>query len=333
MKKRISLILALILIMSTSIVFAEKTDYEKSWAKKEISYMIDKGFISGYGDGSFRADNKMTRAEYYRLINVLVGYSEKEDIIYENISQKDWFYEEVQKASKAGYLPDEKEIKFNENITRGEVVQIIGKIYNIEENIKSADKFIDSEKISKEIKGILGGLRNKGYIVGYPDKSFKPESEISRAEVVKILYELLDEDLRLDEEEKEDETEEEEKPSLEEKEEIKEKEDTREEKASEKGYEVELFINFNKSLDRDRAENPTNYLFRKEEDGKVYDLIDLDGQAIIDSDGKRVIIRLPEFEDGEYNFLELSPSLRDKDNNRLSGNRFMQIKNGQIINN
>ncbi len=190
MKRTISLILALILVISTGSVFAEIGDYEKSWAKEEITYMLNKGVISGYPDKTFKPANNMTRAEFYRLINTLLGYSELGEVEYEDVKAEDWFYEEVQKASKANYLVKGKKLNPNGKITRGEVAKIIGNRFEIEEDIKEANNFLDSEEIPKEIKGIIGGLKKKGYIAGYPDKTFRYKSEITRAEVVKMLHSI-----------------------------------------------------------------------------------------------------------------------------------------------
>lgn len=325
MRKNISIALALILLISTGSVFAETVDYEESWAKDEIAYMVDKGIISGYPDGTFKPDNNVTNAEFYRLVNALLGYTETEEINYDDVKLEDWFYEEVQKAAKANYLPTVKRFNPNENITRGEVGRIIGFVYDVEEDIVLVDEFKDSEDIAKEIKAILGGLKKKGYIVGYPDGSFRPDSEITRAEVVRILYIVSLEELKADQEVKTDETDEKEEAKEKEKKTqapVKEEEDRKQYTNKD---ESEIYIYFKTPVDRDRAEDPTNYLFRKEIDGKVYDLTDFDGEVIVDSDGERVILKLIGFKGEGYKYLELSQSLRDIDDNRLSGDRIFEI--------
>ncbi len=39
--------------------------------------MTTEGVINGYDDGTFKPDNNMTKAEFYKVINHLMGYEEK----------------------------------------------------------------------------------------------------------------------------------------------------------------------------------------------------------------------------------------------------------------
>ena len=64
--------------------------------------------MQGYGNGSFRADAKITRAEAVTLINNLLGRSADEEYISNNarkinsftdIYAKHWAYEAVMEAS------------------------------------------------------------------------------------------------------------------------------------------------------------------------------------------------------------------------------------------
>lgn len=196
MKKYLSLLLALLLILSSTVAFTqgnEVSDYETHWAKKEIDYMKEKKILSGYPDGTFRPDNNMTKAEFYRIINGLIGYSEKAKITFDDVKEIDWFYEEVQKAVKAGYIKQSQCLNPNNYITREEVAEILGIVFNIEEDIEVAREFKDFHLIPENLRGIFGGLKKQGYIVGYPDGTFRPKSNITRAEVVKMLHNITGE--------------------------------------------------------------------------------------------------------------------------------------------
>ena len=41
--------------------------------------MRAKGILSGYPDGTFKPTNKMSKSEFYRVINGLMGYTEKSE--------------------------------------------------------------------------------------------------------------------------------------------------------------------------------------------------------------------------------------------------------------
>ena len=44
------------------------------WCYEKIMKFLDKGYVSGYEDGTFRADRTITRAEYVKIVNNFFGY-------------------------------------------------------------------------------------------------------------------------------------------------------------------------------------------------------------------------------------------------------------------
>ena len=68
-KKTIALLLvALMILPSGSFSFGQETDISDHWAKEEINYLIEKGIVNGYPDGTFRPERNITRAEFYKLV-------------------------------------------------------------------------------------------------------------------------------------------------------------------------------------------------------------------------------------------------------------------------
>lgn len=190
MKRLISFFIALILIVSggtISLGQAIANDYESNWAKSEIDYMMGKDILSGYPDGTFRPGNNMKKSEFYKTINGLMGFTNKAEVKFGDVKPTDWYYGEVEKALGANYLVRTRSLKANNNITREEVARIIGLVFGIEEDEATSKEFADNEALPKSLKGIIGGLKKKGFIEGYPDGTFRPKSEITRAEVVKML--------------------------------------------------------------------------------------------------------------------------------------------------
>ncbi|WMM26778.1 S-layer homology domain-containing protein [Tissierella sp. MB52-C2] len=191
MKRLLSLIFSLVILMSTGIVaLGQGSDYEDNWAKSEINYMKNKGILSGYPDGTFRPTNNMNKSEFYKVVNGIMGFTQKSEVNFNDVSPTDWYYDEVQKGVSANYILPGTSLNANENITRGEVARIIGVIFGVEKDKLEASKFTDNLTLPEELKGIVGGLKKNGYINGYPDGTFRANAEITRAEVVKMLYNI-----------------------------------------------------------------------------------------------------------------------------------------------
>lgn len=190
-KKSIALLLVAVITLSiNNFAFGEKTDISNHWAKKEIQYLMEKDIINGYPDGTFRPEKNITRAEFYKTVNELIGYEEKAKINFDDVKESDWFYEHIQKGVKANYIKEEKTLKPKVNITREEVVEILSIVFDIEENLEAAKKFKDYNSIPKALRGVFGGLAYKKYLNGYPDGMVNPKGEIKRSEVVKMFYNI-----------------------------------------------------------------------------------------------------------------------------------------------
>ena len=87
------------------------SDVSSHWAKDEISIAANHGWIKGYEDGSFKPDQKITRAETMTLVNrVLKRLPETKDDLHkdmktwpDNQNERAWFYLAVQEATNSHY--------------------------------------------------------------------------------------------------------------------------------------------------------------------------------------------------------------------------------------
>ena len=87
------------------------SEVSSHWAKDEISIAANHGWIKGYEDGSFKPDQKITRAETMTLVNrVLKRLPETKDDLHkdlktwpDNQNESAWFYLAVQEATNSHY--------------------------------------------------------------------------------------------------------------------------------------------------------------------------------------------------------------------------------------
>lgn len=186
-------VLMIISVLPFGIFAVKANDYDTSWAKTEINYMEEKGILSGYPDGTFRPGNNMTKAEFYKVINGLMGFTNKSKVNFIDVKPTHWFYREVAKGLAAKYLSNSVKLEPNSKINREEVARIIGFVFGIEKDLAAAKEFTDYDALSEASRGVIGGLKKNGFISGYPDGTFRPKSEITRAEVVKMLNNITGE--------------------------------------------------------------------------------------------------------------------------------------------
>lgn len=107
-------------------------------------------------------------------------------------AEKHWANKQIKIAKKlelvSGY--SDGTFKPNKNVTRAEFVIMISRIFDIPAATYNTTSLKDIS--NHYAKNYIISLNNLGLVGGYPDQTFKPDAEITRAEVVTILTKLID---------------------------------------------------------------------------------------------------------------------------------------------
>ena len=200
-KKSVSMILCLLLLLG-NIVYADEImpisaslakDYEGHWAQATIEKWLNEGRVSGYPDGSYKPDNKVTRAEFVKMVNGIIDYSKMSDITYKDVAQGQWYYDYVRTAQSIGYISGYSSNEFgpNDYITREQAASILTRIQYLKNNAAGADKFSDKKSLSSWAAEAVGAASEAGFISGYVDGSFQPKRSLTRAEAITMLDNVL----------------------------------------------------------------------------------------------------------------------------------------------
>mgnify|MGYP001496043963 CR=1 FL=1 len=171
------------------------SDIDNHWAKDWIKNAVDLGFVSGYEDGTFKPDRTITRAEFSTMLNKAMKIEITENINFSDVREKEWFYKEIQKSVAAGFFSGYENNTFRPNnpIKREEVAKVVaGAITTGNIDGEGATLLKDYSTIQEWAKDSVNTVYNKGYILGYPDKTYMPSKALTRAEAVKIIFEIVD---------------------------------------------------------------------------------------------------------------------------------------------
>lgn len=164
------------------------SDISDHWANATIQNWVDKGFVAGYTDGSFKPDNTISRAEFMMLTNQAFAFTEKAPIAYSDVKADAWYAGAVAIAKAAGYIsgyPDGT-MKPDSPISREEAASIIMKIDKLTADDSAANHFTDSASLVWS-KGAVSAVNAAKIMMGYPDGSFGPQKMIKRGEAVVAL--------------------------------------------------------------------------------------------------------------------------------------------------
>lgn len=198
----LAIFLAIVLISSsltmTGFAANELTkfaDVKNHWAEKEIENWIEKGWVAGYTDGTFRPDKYVTRAEFLSFINRSFGFSKTTEISFKDVKPSDWFYEEIRKAKAEDLIRgyEDGTVRPNNPITREEAAAIVARLLKLQPVDKDyLANYKDKEKISNWSKDAINSLVANGLLAGYEDNTLGPKKFITRAETIVILHRALE---------------------------------------------------------------------------------------------------------------------------------------------
>ncbi len=188
-KKILSLILILSVLICSFTVNAENfQDIENNTQLENVvRELMSYGIINGYKDGTFKPENKLTRAEVCAIITRTLenGRNSNSSGItlskFGDLTSEHWAYNYIMSANKydiiTGY--DDNTFRPNNNITYQEYIKMI--ICMI-----SCQTF--AEELGEYPDGYIDAAINKGII---SDKEFLYDEEITRADAVTILLNAL----------------------------------------------------------------------------------------------------------------------------------------------
>lgn len=166
------------------IIFFGKPKQEPTPTETHIAY------INGYPDNTVRPEGKITRAEAVTMVVRLKAYPMIEGAgIYKDVAKDAWYAPYVEAAYRQGILEEKAGEAFrpDENITRGELAQLISHI-DKKNDAKAPFTDVEGYKYKAAIDQSYGNER----ILGYPDNTFRPDAEITRAETAAMLNRLFE---------------------------------------------------------------------------------------------------------------------------------------------
>jgi hypothetical protein len=187
-------ILPVPILTSQSLAAPKLSDVAGNWAEREIIEWIGKGYINGYPDGTFRPNSFITRAEFVALVNRVFKFSVAAAFTFDDVKADGWYSMDAAIAEKAGYLSElegDGSFILSENISRQEAAAIIFSLKSLTKDENEASKFADAAKISEHYRGYIGAVTKAGCMKCYPDGNFGPENNLTRAEAVVLLNNII----------------------------------------------------------------------------------------------------------------------------------------------
>ena len=197
-RRALAALLVFLMVMQPAAFAASVTDFldfPSDWSKDAMTAAVENGLYIGNESKLIQPGKALTRAELAAFITRAFGATRKADIsMLTDVSETDWFYEPVAEAYQMGALTGTSDTTFDPNayITREQVFLVLARILCISgTDEKALTRFTDASDISSWAKNGIIGLASKGYVNGYPNGSFRPKDNISRAELAQVFFNIF----------------------------------------------------------------------------------------------------------------------------------------------
>ena len=167
------------------------------WAKEAIETLYAKGIIKGAGEGKFEPSRNITRAEFVKiLVEAFLAVDINATESFDDVSDSDWFRPYVATALKLGIAKGTSNTTFAPNapITRQDMAVMIDNTARVALiDLPSANPalFADDSEISDYAKIAVYKLYVNSIISGYPDGTFVPKGNATRAQCANLVYKLM----------------------------------------------------------------------------------------------------------------------------------------------
>ena len=177
------------------------TDTVGYWGANYVEFLYTSSVTTGYADGTFRPDQNITRAQFSVMLYRCLGLDESRyagvELPFADLDKiADYAVPAIKALYSEGVINGSKgkdgQIYFNPNapLTRAQASAMIGRTQ--EKGYATVElTFTDAGKIPAYATFYIQTMAAQGILGGYADGSFKPNNNITRGQMAKILYNLM----------------------------------------------------------------------------------------------------------------------------------------------
>lgn len=171
------------------------TDITNHWAEALIQQAVSRGFIKGYGDGSFRPNNKVTRAELAAMLGRALDF--KGDAEHSDFADAGnipvWARPYVEQLVKQSVISGYEDNTFRPmaEMTRAEGIVMVVRSLKLPSVQNAELLFADADNVPSWAKAEIAAAVEAGLIQGREGNRLAPNDTITRAEMVALLIRMV----------------------------------------------------------------------------------------------------------------------------------------------
>ena len=177
-------------------------DTSNHWAAEKIEALVKDGIVTGYQTDNgmlFKPGNNISRQEFAVIMCRFLGidateYAKYETDFADRETISEWAKPYVSAMAYNGIINGKSnggKVNFapTATLTRAEAITILGRVIGGEAG--EMPDFADSKDIPEWAKDYVAIMTSGGFVSGYDDNTIKPNKNVTRAEAVTMLYNIM----------------------------------------------------------------------------------------------------------------------------------------------
>jgi hypothetical protein len=176
-------------------------DVEGHWSQDAVEVLAARGIVSGTGDGTFSPDQKLTRAQFTKMLLGALGIQPSASLSHKfsDVPASHWSAGWVEAAASYGIVQGENGVfRPDDELTREQMIVMLVRALGdeakagqlSEEQLRQDLPYDDSADISDWAKRYAALSSQNGLIEG-DGKTLQPKQSSTRAQAAAVIYRLL----------------------------------------------------------------------------------------------------------------------------------------------
>ncbi len=177
--------------------FADLSD--RHWAAEYISTLIQKGWLSGFRDGTFRPDEPITRAQFaVLLVGAFDPPPKRSATSFRDVPSSFWGADVIQQAYRAEFISGFPDLTFDPNapLTKLQALLALASGLNLQTvsppDLASLKVYDDQNDIPRYAREAIASATQLEIVFNYPIVTeLRPNRTATRAEASAMVYQAL----------------------------------------------------------------------------------------------------------------------------------------------
>lgn len=166
------------------------------WSEAFVRGLVTRKIVTGYEDGSFRPNNRLTRAEYAVLLSKAFDLpAVRPNVTYTDVAADFWGAPTIAETSRMGFLAGYPDGSFRpgNNLTRVEALLALSNGLKLPpSSLNGLALYRDRAQIPSYASAPLAAATAQRIVVNYPQTdALRPLEQITRGEVAALVYQAL----------------------------------------------------------------------------------------------------------------------------------------------